>query len=84
MKCKYCLSKNIGKAGFVGKNKNQQRYRCNKCKKFSYTKGVVEQKIQDIAMESKLLKNQVGMFESIKQRVMNIWKIIRIKNKGKS
>jgi transposase-like protein len=84
MKCKYCSSKNIRKAGFAGKNKNQQRYRCNKCKKFSYTKRVVEQKIPDIAIESKLLKSEVGIFGSIKQRVMNIWQLMRIKNKGTS
>jgi len=77
MKCKYCSSKNIGKAGFVGKSKNKQRYRCKKCKRFSYDLIIVERKKQDIVMESKPLKEKAVILEWIKERIMNAWKAMR-------
>ena len=77
MKCRYCLNKNIGKAGIFGKYKDKQRYKCNKCKKFSYAKRVVEQKVQDIVIESKPLKDKAGILEWLKQKTMSIWKVLR-------
>jgi DNA-directed RNA polymerase subunit RPC12/RpoP len=79
MKCQYCSSKNIGKAGLFGKSKDKQRYRCKKCKRFSYALIIVEDKNkkQDIAIEPKASKKTITILEMIKEKIKNLWKIIK-------
>jgi hypothetical protein len=77
MKCKYCSSQNIGKAGLFGKSKNKQRYRCKKCKRFSYAWIGVKSKKEDIVIEPKHFKNTTMILERIKQKIKSLWKVIR-------
>ena len=72
--CMYCNSKDtIGYGKRKTESGQKQRYRCKKCKRFSYVWIIVKRKKQDIVIESKPLKGTTMILEWIKQKVMSIW-----------
>jgi transposase-like protein len=74
VKCNFCGGKSTNKGGFVGKDKNRQRYYCRDCQRFFRENAIYRQRKESYEPKLDILPNERRLIDELRQIAQTLGK----------